>query len=57
MVNNATHAPRNLQAASLSLRAGGAAVAIAGDTRPKVVRAKKGKGSYDRRRVSRRLDD
>jgi hypothetical protein len=56
-MKNASRAPRNLQAASLSLRAGGAAVAIAVDTRPKVVRAKKGKGSYDRRRVSRRLDD
>ena len=40
---------RNEHAAALSMRAGNAGSAIAVDTRAKVVAARKGKGSYDRR--------
>lgn len=40
---------RNEHAAALSLRAGNAGCAVAVDTRPKFVKAKKGKGSYSRR--------
>ncbi|WP_187144474.1 hypothetical protein [Microvirga massiliensis] len=40
---------RNEHAASLSCRAGNAGAAVRVDTRPKVVAARKGKGSYDRR--------
>jgi len=49
---------RNEHAASLSLRAGNAGCAVAVDTRAKVVKARKGRGSYDLRgKFSRRYDD
>lgn len=41
-------AKRNEQAAALSLRAGNAGCAVAVDTRTKIVKARKGRGSYDR---------
>lgn len=40
---------RNEHAAALSLRAGNVGCAVAVDTRPKIVKAKKGRGSYSRR--------
>jgi stalled ribosome alternative rescue factor ArfA len=40
---------RNEHAASLTLRAGNAGCAVAVDTRHKVVKARKGAGSYQRR--------
>ncbi|WP_154678368.1 hypothetical protein [Microvirga massiliensis] len=46
-------AKRNAQAAALSLRAGNAGCAVAVDTRAKIVKAKKGRGSYDRRSFNR----
>lgn len=45
---------RNVEAASLSLRAGNAGCAVAVDTRHKVVRPKSGKGSYRREKINRR---
>ncbi len=45
---------RNEEAAALRRRAGHAATAIAVDTRPRVVRAKRGKGAYDRGALKRR---
>ncbi|HRY03383.1 MAG TPA: hypothetical protein P5256_09655 [Beijerinckiaceae bacterium] len=46
----------NEQARALTIRAGTAAVAVAVDTRPKIIRAKRGRGSYDRKRVARLHD-
>lgn len=46
----------NEQARALATRAGNAGVAIAVDTRPKTVRAKRGRGSYDRKRFARHFD-
>ena len=40
---------RDENARALSHRASNGHVAVAVDTRPKVVKARKGKGSYDRR--------
>lgn len=42
-------AKRNEQARALFHRAANAGVAVSVDTRPKSVRARKGKGSYSRR--------
>ncbi len=42
-------AKRNEQAAALSLRAGNAGCAVAVDTRTKIVKARKGRGSYSRK--------
>ncbi len=41
-------AKRNEQAAALSLRAGNAGCAVAVDTRTKIVKARKVRGSYSR---------
>lgn len=46
-------AKRNEQAAALSLRAGNAGCAVAVDTRTKVVKARKGRGSYNRKALRR----
>jgi len=46
-------AKRNEQAAALSLRAGNAGCAVAVDTRSKIVKARKGRGSYDRKAFRR----
>lgn len=46
-------AKRNEQAAALSLRAGNAGCAVAVDTRTKIVQARKGRGSYDRKAFRR----
>ncbi len=42
-------ARRNEHAAALSMRAGNAGAAVAVDTRAKIVKPRKGAGSYDRR--------
>lgn len=46
-------AKRNEQAAALSLRAGNAGCAVAVDTRTKIVKARKGRGSYSRKTFRR----
>jgi stalled ribosome alternative rescue factor ArfA len=46
-------AKRNEQAAALSLRAGNAGCAVAVDTRTKIVKARKGRGSYSRKNLRR----
>lgn len=46
-------AKRNEQAAALSLRAGNAGCAVAVDTRTKIVKSRKGRGSYDRKACRR----
>jgi hypothetical protein len=50
-------AHRNEHAAALSMRAGHAGAAVAVDTRAKIVKPRKGAGSYERRSRSGRYDD
>ena len=51
-------ARRNEHAAALSMRAGNAGAAVAVDTRAKIVKPRKGAGSYDRQgKHAGRYDD
>ena len=47
----------NEHARALDCRAASASVAIAVDTRPKIIRPRRGKGSYDRKRLDARRCD